>query len=526
MATSTDLRSAIREIREVMNPEQAKPDLDEALRRARENWTGKFEERIGSMPWWLLSTLTHGALLLLAATLALAVPQPKKEEVVIICAADPRPPIEELVRTRRPAFVKETTLLKHIEENLMLPTLTDLTKSELISVDEEEIVIPDDRLPQGNPNAFAGIPLGGSGAYSSLSSTAALRSGEWGYIRGDGRERYAKRGGGGPDTLNSVDIALEWLARNQEADGHWDSRKHDITSKSRPAHTTDRADTALALLAFLGSGHTPKHGKYKDNVRRATLWLMRQQAANGAFYRKTGGHKESAGYQHAICGLALAEVYGMTRNQKVGVAAQKALNYSIDKHQTPYSGWRYDPRGGADLSVSGWFVMQLKSAQMSGLRVNAAGYQGAGQFLRKVTDKRGRCGYTSNKGVNPTMTAVGMLCRQFMGVDNRDPMVRGAAGYLVRNLPHGGKKANPKTFYYWYYGTLSMFQYGGREWKQWNAVMKKNLLSSQRTDGAARGSWDPQGRYDKVAGRVYTTAMGALTLEVYYRYLQMQPSRP
>jgi hypothetical protein len=166
--------------------------------------------------------------------------------------------------------------------------------------------------------------------------------------------------------------------------------------------------------------------------------------------------------------------------------------------------------------------MQLKSAKMAGLRVDGAGFLGAEQFLSKVTDERGRCGYTSARSVSPTMTSVGMLCRQFMGTRNDDPTVRGAAGYLLEHLPHGGKRADPKTFYYWYYGTLAMFQYGGPEWRRWNAAMKANLLGSQRTDGDAAGSWDPQGRYDRLAGRVYTTAMGALTLEVYYRYLQMQ----
>jgi hypothetical protein len=520
MATSTDLRVAIEEIRQAMGPEDVKPDLDEALRRARESWTKKFEERIGSLPWWLLSTMTHGALLLLLGSMVLLSPPPKEEETVIIVHPSEARPVVEFRRVTRPAFAREEQLLKTLDSDYYRPEPKKLVKPGPACLDIE---LPDDEPLGGDPAAMGEIPVGETGVFSSIGPTPALPAGSWDYIRRKARARLCRRGGGGSEALSAVDLALDWLARHQEADGHWNSRKHDVSSKSRPAHTTDRADTALALLAFLGSGHTPTHGKYKDNVRRAIIWLMHQQRADGAFFKKAGGHRESAGYQHAICGLALAEAYGMTRNRLVGAAAQRAVNYSTRRHQSRYSGWRYDPRGGADLSVTGWFVMQLKSAQMVGLRVDGSGLQGAGQFLDKVTDERGRCGYTSKRAVNPTMTSVGMLCRQFMGMSNQHAAVKGAAAYLAQHPPHGGDRANPKTFYYWYYGTLAMFQYGGEEWRAWNAAMKRNLLSTQRTDGDARGSWDPVGKYDKIAGRVYTTAMGALTLEVYYRYLQMYP---
>jgi len=83
--------------------------------------------------------------------------------------------------------------------------------------------------------------------------------------------------------------------------------------------------------------------------------------------------------------------------------------------------------------------------------------------------------------------------------------------------------------YYWYYGTLAMFQMGGKSWKQWNAKMKAALLPNQRkggpVDGSLQdvdGSWDPVSWLCRHSGtRVYTTAVNALSLEVYYRYLPM-----
>ena len=43
----------------------------------------------------------------------------------------------------------------------------------------------------------------------------------------------------------------------------------------------DAAVTGLALLAFLGSGHTHLDGPYHEDVRRALEYLMRTQAPDG-----------------------------------------------------------------------------------------------------------------------------------------------------------------------------------------------------------------------------------------------------
>jgi len=51
--------------------------------------------------------------------------------------------------------------------------------------------------------------------------------------------------------------------------------------------------------------------------------------------------------------------------------------------------------------------------------------------------------------------------------------------------------------------------------------MKNALVPTQATakDGCRNGSWNSdQDRWGAEGGRVYATAMNALTLEVYYRY--------
>jgi hypothetical protein len=134
------------------------------------------------------------------------------------------------------------------------------------------------------------------------------------------------------------------------------------------------------------------------------------------------------------------------------------------------------------------------------------------------------------------MTAVGTVARQFMGVRNTSPLLRKAEKYLAKKPPDWiraargakGSAVGDYGFYYWYYGTLAMFQQGGPSWKAWNKVMKKMLLRRQYTTGKkdgsrndVHGSWKPVSWADRCGGRVMTTAMGAMTLEVYYRYLPM-----
>ncbi|MDF1701208.1 MAG: hypothetical protein P1V36_08625, partial [Planctomycetota bacterium] len=75
--------------------------------------------------------------------------------------------------------------------------------------------------------------------------------------------------------------------------------------------------------------------------------------------------------------------------------------------------------------------------------------------------------------------------------------------------------------YYWYYATLAMFQVGGKHWDIWKKGMEKAMVENQRRDTdycEYKGSWDPIGPWGLDGGRVYSTAVLALCLQVFYRY--------
>ena len=51
--------------------------------------------------------------------------------------------------------------------------------------------------------------------------------------------------------------------------------------------------------------------------------------------------------------------------------------------------------------------------------------------------------------------------------------------------------------------------------------MREILISEQITSGKNAGSWDPKDSWGRYGGRLYSTALATLTLEVYYRFLPL-----
>jgi hypothetical protein len=108
-----------------------------------------------------------------------------------------------------------------------------------------------------------------------------------------------------------------------------------------------------------------------------------------------------------------------------------------------------------------------------------------------------------------------LVCRYFLAAENSPAALAEAADYILQEPPGAGAA----NLYYWYYGTLALFQKQGDEWTRWNRALQAELLHKQRWDGASAGSWDPDDLFGGYGGRVYSTALAALSLEVYYRYL-------
>ncbi len=242
-------------------------------------------------------------------------------------------------------------------------------------------------------------------------------------------------------------------------------------------------------------------------------------------------------YSHSIAALALCEAYGMTQDEAIREPAQRAVNFMVETQDPVGGGWRYQPGFESDTSVSGWFMMALKSAELSGLQVPKPTFEKIRDWLDRAQaspEKRYLYRYnplaadtpTTRHGrvPNPTMTGVGLLMRLYLGWrrDNED-MAQGA-DYLLQNMPAEGTRNDPtRDTYYWYYATQVLFHMGGERWKTWNRQLYPLLIRSQIQTGEMAGSWDPSNpvpdRWGMFAGRLYVTTLNLLSLEVYYRHL-------
>jgi len=349
----------------------------------------------------------------------------------------------------------------------------------------------------------------------------------------------------------------------------------------------DTGTTALVILAFLGAGYTHEGGKYAVEVDRALDWLVRQQGRDGNLCGNAEHYARM--YCHAMATYALAEAYGMqqdtildpiispvlvktpgdvfaaasvmavgsmtsqqglmllaassTRRQmeadkiasslrrvddlRLRSALSRAVAFTIGQQDPKSGGWRYRQLQEGDVSMFGWQMMSLKSAEIAGVFVPARVRMRMNEFLNSVRQGQdgGLFGYRRNvpKGgqdtepVTPTMTAEALFCQQMLGYPQDSASSRESVAYLMRHTP----RLSEINYYYWYYGTLAMYQNGGRAWQDWNSVVREVLISEQIKTGKNAGTWDPNDEWGRYGGRLYSTALATLTLEVYYRFLPL-----
>jgi hypothetical protein len=443
-----------------------------------------------SAPPWLLSAILHMTVLIFMGLMFF---QPKFEDDLLLDAGysdDVSIPLEDEFDISQ--SVDDVELDEHVFTAQDLPVVED---------------------PFSTPDAteIAPNPLSASGTVMPTTIGIALTGREPGM-----KETLVKAYGGTGKTEGAVALGLRWLANRQQRTGEWSlTGPYDDGARDN----NDAAATAMALLAFQGAGYTPQGDPkepYTVVVRRGWNQLLKRQDKDGKFFDEVRTNQQL--YTHAMCTIALCELFGMTDDYQYRDAAQKAIDYCV-KIQSDEGGWRYEPGIDSDMSVTGWFVMALQSARMAGLDVPSPTLQRVSEFLDKVArDDGSRYAYRVRDGATLTLTAEGLLCRMYLGWERDDPRLQNGVNYLLENLPVWDEQ----NVYYWYYATQVMHHVEDSPWRVWNEKMRKLLPENQVHRGRERGSWDPDGdRWGGDGGRLYVTCLSLYVLEVYYRHLPL-----
>ena len=316
----------------------------------------------------------------------------------------------------------------------------------------------------------------------------------------------------------AIEKGIQFILKKQQDDGS-------INDKGKKT-----AMTALSLMSMAAVGHQPIHpnefGRAMQNALNFIL-LDENQDEQGYFGNKDGGRM----YGHGIVTLMLSEMLGMGINKetdkKIRDQCQDAIDLilrsqKVKKNPAQQGGWRYSPDSrDADLSVSVWQLMALRSAKNSGLDVPSSAIANAVSYLERSykskllgngdpAEKKSGFAYQPGGSAEYTTTAAGLLAMQVCG-EYESLFVHGAADWL---LDHKPEKSRKFFFYGTYYYAQGMYQRGGDYAKKARDLVENILLELQRENGSWIGSGSEAG-----TGEVYSTTLAILALAVKYHYL-------
>ncbi|MHC4837889.1 MAG: prenyltransferase/squalene oxidase repeat-containing protein [Planctomycetota bacterium] len=500
-------------------------------------------EQLRRTPYVIASLLAHFVIAFIVAGILILRADPAPEPPMLV-AAPPLPPPEVDDKVEPDPVIEPTK----VEE----PVIVD-TKLEQVVEKQSLQETGDPNQDSADPfdDAFSGKDLGLGGP----------AGGQHGQPGGGG-------GLGGSQGQIALQDALTWLRDHQDPDGFWDAddfmaqdRYPDLPPSTGPGNAVnDVGLTGLALLAFLGDNHTLTQGEHSEAVSKGIRWLREVQDMDRGLFGEEVGN--STLYNHSIATMAMGEAWHASNRTPLLRENMSGAVQVIHRARNPYGAWRYalEANGDNDSSITGWMVFALKTAESNGMAIDKGAFDGAAAWFDTMEDPAsGRVGYAwGQDGAGPgsypsrpviyldefppekseALTAVALLCRIFMADTDGlkrwsdhpeyDALRRGVE-LVAAKPPRWDETDGSIDLYYWYYATYAMNQWGGRHWKDWSRDLGKALLPNQRraADGAdnVHGSWDPVDPWGDEGGRVYSTALCALMLEVHYRYAQILGAR-
>ena len=392
-----------------------------------------------------------------------------------------------------------------------------------------------------------------------------------------------------PDDLENaggtgtVDRALAWIAAHQFDDGHW-SLMHDGHAACPGAGggctNSGTGDiqggaTGLALLALLGSGHTPYNGEqYSQNVCDGIKFLIQNQqtaqvgnwgAGYGSLETIYGSPSTHGMYGHLIATWALAEALLLAKDSQTGGcddgncdlliadlqnAVDLAQQYTVNAAYPGGGSWKYSYHATysakkGDMTHMPFGLAAIVASNMAGLTTPALTDQvvtNTGNTLANASfgdtpvydvslgySIYSRYSYDNLYPIDELTTASGMLSQVLINKYSSDRATFKGAPATHDAIEQYIAGVTPRLngdIYFNKNVTLLAHQVGGAGWDNWFGVLKPHLQGLQENGGHIDGSWNFDeavgSRLENDAGgRLYCTVFAVLALQAEFTGLRV-----
>ena len=308
------------------------------------------------------------------------------------------------------------------------------------------------------------------------------------------------------ETLRAINRGLQYLGETQNPTGSW------FNAGNMGSYPT--AMTALAGLALLSNGSTPREGKFAPNLKRAVQFLLAEAEAgsNGIISSPMEGRSM---HGHGFAMLFLAECLGETADEKTETRLRAALHRAVEltaRAQSPAGGWIYTPDGNGDEgSVTVTQIQGLRACRNAGIKVPRTTIERAVKYLELCQNADGGIGYSlaQRGGSRPPISAAAVATLYTSGRYDSE-MTKKCLDYVIRTVSPNGRETYGHWFYAHLYMAQAMYQVHDKRWDNYFLALRDRLMATQVGDG----SWNGDG-----VGPVYGTAIACIALQLPYDYV-------
>lgn len=340
----------------------------------------------------------------------------------------------------------------------------------------------------------------------------------------------------------AVDKGIQWLVSVQGDDGGW-GQDGGATSYIRKAERlesngNDVANTAVAAEALLHAGNTPSSGPYKDSLRRAVTFILKNTDTSPAeglaitnvtgtqIQRKLGPYIDTF-----LTSKLLAELDGRMGDAQLNARVRKSLEKcvaKIEKNQMKDGSWNiaggWAPILGTSMASQSLYMAQKKGVAVDGAvvsKIETYTEQTAAQpSARAGAGVGSAAGYGSTAltmSVEVSAAAAGVPLyksaqelEQLTRTDKDRAKNKTRIGEINNQLKDarfstGFGSIGGEEFFSYLNVSESLRRTGGPVWEKWNNETTTKILKTQNDDGTWAG-------HHCITGRVAVTSAAILNL--------------